>query len=468
MAAMSVEVWTSPLAAITPNSVKWPRSALMAWVRWRTRRSRVRNTMAAACWFALLRATKRMVGRWAASQIASASALSFFCRLTNGFTYAGAISFTVWPSLTISRPQSWALAHASMATVQGGSVARNARSWPRRSFLRKTTRARAVGSVQLKDVLGEIQSDGAHLVHGRLLEWPATPSLWHTTAAGGVHTITAEPTRHRILLGMPGDLAIEHSNALVQRSELLDQYGQDPPRRLGQIGGGVLQDGDELGGMDRPFGGDHPELGQVTAERVDGLGALANQQVSRAKHNGCGLRLLTFHSHEAHGGALSGLADRLRIGHVILLPLDERLHVRRRDEADRVAELSDLTPPVVGARASLQGHRAGRERGEEREELAAAQLLAKDHRARAVGSVQLKDVLGEIQSDGAHLVHGRLLEWPATPSLWHTTAAGGVHTITAEPTRHRILLGMPGDLAIEHSNALVQRSELLDQYGQDP
>src|SRR4051812_15253036 len=111
----------------------------MAWVRWRTKRSRVRNTTAAACWFALLRATKRMVGRWAASQIASASAMSLFCRLTNGFTYAGAMRRTVWPSLAISRPQSWALAHASRATVQGGSVARNARSWPRRSFWRKTT-----------------------------------------------------------------------------------------------------------------------------------------------------------------------------------------------------------------------------------------------------------------------------------------------------------------------------------------
>ena len=52
-----------------------------------------------------LEATKRIVGRWAASQIASASAMSFFCRLTKGFTYAGAISFTVWPSLAISRPQ---------------------------------------------------------------------------------------------------------------------------------------------------------------------------------------------------------------------------------------------------------------------------------------------------------------------------------------------------------------------------
>ena len=38
--------------------------------------------------------------------------------------------------------------------------------------------------MQQKDGLGEIQSDGAHLVHGCLLEWPATPLLWHTEAAG--------------------------------------------------------------------------------------------------------------------------------------------------------------------------------------------------------------------------------------------------------------------------------------------
>jgi hypothetical protein len=40
----------------------------------------------AACVCSLLGATKRMVGRWAASQIASASAASFFWRLTKGFT----------------------------------------------------------------------------------------------------------------------------------------------------------------------------------------------------------------------------------------------------------------------------------------------------------------------------------------------------------------------------------------------
>lgn len=42
--------------------------------------------LAAACCSSLLTATKRMFGRYAASQIASASAASFFWRFTNGFT----------------------------------------------------------------------------------------------------------------------------------------------------------------------------------------------------------------------------------------------------------------------------------------------------------------------------------------------------------------------------------------------
>src|SRR5436190_1337089 len=39
--------------------------------------------------------------------------------------------------------------------------------------------------MELKDVFGEIESDGAHLVHGRLLEWALTPPLWHAEAVGG-------------------------------------------------------------------------------------------------------------------------------------------------------------------------------------------------------------------------------------------------------------------------------------------
>ena len=65
---------------------KCPRSALIVWVRWRTSRSRVRNSMPRDCCSRVFTATKRIVGREAASQIASASAASFFFRFTNGFT----------------------------------------------------------------------------------------------------------------------------------------------------------------------------------------------------------------------------------------------------------------------------------------------------------------------------------------------------------------------------------------------
>src|SRR5215218_10080511 len=109
-----------------------------------------------------------------------------------------------------------------------------------------------------------------------------------------------------------------------------------------------------------------------------------------------------------------------------------------------MTELGDLTAPIVSAATGLHGHRAGRERGQERQKLAAAQLLAKDHRARAVSPMKLKDVLGEIESDGANLVHGRLLEWALTPPLWHADAVGGVHTIRPLATAcaaHRFIEG---------------------------
>src|SRR4051794_30825421 len=94
-----------------------------------------------------------------------------------------------------------------------------------------------------------------------------------------------------------------------------------------------------------------------------------------------------------------------------------------------MTELGDLTAPIMSAATRLQGHCAGRQRGQEGQKLAAAQPLAKHNSARAVGPMELKDVLGEIEADGAHRVHGRLLAWALTPPLWHAEAVRGVHTI---------------------------------------
>src|SRR3954447_9447494 len=59
--------------------------------------------------------------------------------------------------------------------------------------------------MKLKDVLGEIEADGANLVHGRLLKWALTPPLWHAEAVGGVHTIRARQVARRSLLAPHGD-----------------------------------------------------------------------------------------------------------------------------------------------------------------------------------------------------------------------------------------------------------------------
>ena len=53
----------------------------------------------------VLMGTKRMVGRVTASQIASASAASFFMVFTYGLTNCGAMSFTVCPSAESLRAQ---------------------------------------------------------------------------------------------------------------------------------------------------------------------------------------------------------------------------------------------------------------------------------------------------------------------------------------------------------------------------
>lgn len=66
----------APGGTICPNSRKCPRRASMASVRCRRRRSRTRNTTATLCVASLFTGTKRIVGRKAASQIASASLVS--------------------------------------------------------------------------------------------------------------------------------------------------------------------------------------------------------------------------------------------------------------------------------------------------------------------------------------------------------------------------------------------------------
>ena len=66
---------------------------------------------------------------------------------------------------------------------------------------------------------------------------------------------------------------------------------------------------------------------------------------------------------EVHGWPLHGLRDRLRIAIVVLVPLQERLHVLRRDQANVMAECPDLPGDVMGAAAGFHADQAARHIG---------------------------------------------------------------------------------------------------------
>ena len=69
-----------------------------------------------------------------------------------------------------------------------------------------------------------------------------------------------------------------------------------------------------------------------------------------------------------------------------------------------MAQIDDLPAPVVGARARLHRHRAARLRCQKFQYFPATQLLAERDRSIGPRAVQLKAVLGQIDSDHANLV----------------------------------------------------------------
>lgn len=74
-----------PIGATRPNSAMCPRIVLDSWMRWNIQVSRTLCSTITLCCSGLFTSTKSIIGRVTASQIASASAASFFCRFTFGF-----------------------------------------------------------------------------------------------------------------------------------------------------------------------------------------------------------------------------------------------------------------------------------------------------------------------------------------------------------------------------------------------
>src|SRR5260370_600342 len=124
--AMSSSSLPTPFGTVRPNSVARPRMAFASIVCCLTNRHRAECSARIPCCSKRLAGTNFTAGRDAASQIAAASAASFFLPFfTNGLIASGAISFTSCPSSVSMRAQGCAAPQASITTVQASCLSKN-------------------------------------------------------------------------------------------------------------------------------------------------------------------------------------------------------------------------------------------------------------------------------------------------------------------------------------------------------
>jgi hypothetical protein len=147
------------------------------------------------------------------------------------------------------------------------------------------------------------------------------------------------------------------------------------------------------------------------------------------------LLLNVLDRYKAHVRSTDSLADGLGVGCIILVGLDVRFDKLRRHQSHGVAHRLELARPVVRTTAGLDADQARRQVDEERGHLVSAQLLLDENFAMHVDPVDLKHVLGQVNTNSRDL-HGGCpfrFKWLMTPPLGHAWAAagrgGGVHPI---------------------------------------
>src|SRR5450631_3883149 len=169
-----------------------------------------------------------------------------------------------------------------------------------------------------------------------------------------------------------------------------------------------------------------PELGQMGTKCVDQLSPLADQEIPRSVQHQRALLLDALNRHKTHRWPRDGLADRCRIGRIVLAALHIGFDIGWRHQPRVVSELLELAGPLVCRCARFHANEARWQIGKELKNLCSTNALADHHRAIRIDAVNLKHRLRNIDTDRANLTHGRLpsmwLRFDAT-TLWHSDAA---------------------------------------------
>jgi hypothetical protein len=148
------------------------------------------------------------------------------------------------------------------------------------------------------------------------------------------------------------------------------------------------------------------------------------------------------------------LGDRIGIGRVVLLALNEGFHVRWREQPDIVAEGANLASTIVRDDAGFHRDQAARLGRQEREKPRPRQLALNGNRTIRTRTVNLKHGLRQVEPDDADLFHGRLPRgWFLNTATLHAALAADdgaeVRTALRSLVEAIVLVPVDGRLAIE-------------------
>ncbi|GCD76447.1 hypothetical protein NBRC3299_2739 [Acetobacter pasteurianus NBRC 3299] len=150
--------------------------------------------------------------------------------------------------------------------------------------------------------------------------------------------------------------------------------------------------------MRNPLWHDETEFIQNGTQGIHQFRALVHQTLPGPEKNAT--RLLRFSAwfDKAHFRLTGRNDDRFRISSIVLLALHERLHILRSDQSDLVTSSCQFASPVMRAPARFKNDQSRRLRGHELHKLLTTQLFAKHHLARTRSSMNLENVLCQINA----------------------------------------------------------------------
>src|SRR6266545_2817267 len=226
-----------------------------------------------------------------------------------------------------------------------------------------------------------------------------------------------------ILLRQRFDLGRHSRNALVQPAPVLRQIGDEahqPWRERASLRAQDIRQRPAQGHYALPHY--DAALDEEAADLIDHTRTLADKARAHAMQSQQIHLLWRLDRHEVHGRPLHRFRNRLGIAVVVLVTLEERLHVLRRDQTRVVAERCKLPADVMRARAGLHADQAARNIGETAFELTTRYLLLQDDYTPLIEANEVEGVLAEVDPDRGddsscllRCAHRMLLELCFTP-----------------------------------------------------